>query len=366
MVNNDVSALRPFRRNNFNIIRLIAALFVMSGHMAYIAGVNAPSFAGIEIHHIGVIVLFLIGGYLVAKSWLSDPHPGRYALKRFVRLWPPFAVFVLLMVYIAGPMLSELGRTAYFQSDYKGYLYNLYLYIVYYLPGVFSRDMPIVNVMNGSLWTIPVEAALYVACPVVLLICGFRATPEKRGRRVAVIAAAALLAEWVHARYFPASRAIFYATDWLAAWNLITCYLIGMAVACLGIERLLNVQVAVVVMAVAAMTKFDRGLQEIVAMVSIAYFVFSFALMEKPLFAGFARKYELSYGIYLYGFFFQQLMAWELNVQLKLSLTCMQLFFASLLPTLAAAWLSCVLIEKPLIRLTNRICKRPQAACKIN
>lgn len=361
-MNNDVSTVHPSRRNNFNIIRLIAALCVMSGHMTYIADVDTPSFAKVEIHNVGVIVLFLIGGYLVAKSWLSDPHPVRYAVKRFVRIWPPFAVFVLLMVYVAGPLLSELGPEAYFQNDYKSFLYNLRLYIVYRLPGVFPRDLPMTGVINGSLWTIPVEAALYVACPVILLICGWRATPEKRGYRIAVIAGVVLLGELIRSECFPTSRAIFYATDWLAGLYLIASFLIGMAFACLKTERLLNTQIAAVLMAAVAATTFNRGTQGTIAIVAIAYFVFSFALMEKPLFAGFARKYDLSYGIYLYGFFFQQLAAWTFNIQMNLSLTCMELFLVSLVPTLAAAWLSCVLVEQPLIRLTRWAFRRLDAS----
>lgn len=351
------------RNNNFNVLRFIAALCVMSGHMAKIANVDTVSFGGVEIHNIGVIVLFLIGGYLIAKSWLSDPHPARYAAKRFIRLWPPLAIFTLLMVYIAGPLISELGSEAYFQSEYRLYFKNLWLYITYYLPGVFTQGLPICNVINGSLWTIPVEAMLYAVCPMILCACGKNATRSVFARRVSCVAGVALLLEFMRSAIIPDAKLILYATDWLAAWYLITSFLIGMAYACLDIERQLNLQVSLLLMMLFGLANFQPALQGLFVLIVLPYFVFSFSLTQEPFFAAFFKEYEISYGIYLYGFFFQQLTAWMFNVELGFSLSCMELFFLSLVPTLAAAWLSCALIERPLIRLTNwliakRICFR--------
>lgn len=348
-----VPQARPSRQNNFNMLRMIAALCVMSGHMSKIADVETVSFGGVEVHNVGVIVLFLIGGYLIAKSWLSDPHPAHYAAKRFVRLWPPLAVFTLSMTFIAGPLISQLGPKAYFQSEYWVFLRNLRLYITFYLPGVFSEELEITNVVNGSLWTIPVEAVLYIVCPLLLYVCGRQATKTVFARRVTIIAGVALLLELLRKAIIPDARLVLYATEWLSAWYLIASFLIGMAYACLDIERLLNLQVAILVMMLFGLVSFGPALQGVIAIFAIAYFVFSFSLTEKPLFSGFFQKYELSYGIYLYSFFFQQLAAWIFNIELALSLSCMQLFFISLIPTLGASWLSCVLVEKPLIRLTN-------------
>ena len=42
------------RENNFNIIRMVAALMVMAGHMAYICGTTVPSLFGEGVHALGV------------------------------------------------------------------------------------------------------------------------------------------------------------------------------------------------------------------------------------------------------------------------------------------------------------------------
>ena len=65
----------------------------------------------------GMFCYALAGGYLITKSWLSDPHPARYAVRRFFRLWPPLAVFVFLMVFVTGPILSSRGVWNYFHRS---------------------------------------------------------------------------------------------------------------------------------------------------------------------------------------------------------------------------------------------------------
>ena len=63
------------RDNNFTMIRFIATIFVFAGHMGFIRGGEPPFLAGFFLHEIGVGILFLIGGYLITQSWLSDPDP---------------------------------------------------------------------------------------------------------------------------------------------------------------------------------------------------------------------------------------------------------------------------------------------------
>ena len=108
------------RENNFPLIRLTAAVFVFAGHMGLILGGQPPLLGGLPLHELGVGMLFLISGYLITKSWLSDPHPLRFAVRRFLRLWPPFAMLVLLLALAAGPLLSSLGPEGYFRSGWAG------------------------------------------------------------------------------------------------------------------------------------------------------------------------------------------------------------------------------------------------------
>ena len=354
----------PTRNNNFNILRFGAAICVMAGHMGYIANSGVPKFLDIPINSIGVSVLFLLSGYLISQSWRSDPHPLRYLLKRFVRLWPAFAVCVLLMVYVAGPLLSTLGREGYFQSWYTAYLSNLRFQIVFALPGVFAEELPYLNTVNGSFWTLPVEALTYILCPLLIVVCNLPKNPKaKKGCMLGITAAAFLFEAWLYittpTMVAPSPGWIIYSTDWAAAWYLIVYFLMGMLYAAIPeIKRYLNIQWAIVLMIFMSCTHFDTPMQTLAVTLTLPYFIFSFALIDKPLFPRFGAKYDITYGIYLYGFFFQQLAAWIINVRMHQYFTYMMLFAVSLVPTLIAAWLSHMLIERPLSRLLQWLFKR--------
>ena len=102
------------RRNNFNLIRLLAALCVLSGYMSPIIGHPGIMLGSQNLQNIGIQILFLVGGFLAGESWRRDPHAARFLLRRFVRIWPSCALMVLLMCFVAGPVLSNLGTRGYF------------------------------------------------------------------------------------------------------------------------------------------------------------------------------------------------------------------------------------------------------------
>lgn len=334
------------KENNFNIIRLIATIFVFAGHMGVLLGGTAPLFGGCTLHELGVKILFLISGYLITMSWFSDPNPLRYGIRRFFRLWPPFAVMILSMVYIAGPVLSDLGVQGYFESGYKNYLWNLRFFIVYAQPGVF-QSVPLSNVTNGSLWTMPVEASLYILTPIILILFRVKYRSRKSFYFISVLTVAAILAD-LYLRFWGAGlQAVFYGVDLIAAYHLIVFYLIGMLYTYDEAKKHLNLQIGCAGLCLFLLFQHSAAiLQHVLLYIVLPYFVFSFVFVKEPVFGGFGRKMELSYGIYLYGFFFQQLVVY-LSQRYAISLGYLQAFVLSMLPAVAAALISYYLVERP-------------------
>ena len=341
--------MKPDRENNFNILRLAAALMVMLGHMGAVLGIGVPTLGAHGLHVVGVKFLFLIGGYLVTQSWERDPHPGRYALRRFFRFYPPFAVMVLLMALAAGPLLSNLGPVAYYQGDWYAYLWNLRFFIVYTLPGVFADH--VTPAVNGSIWTMPVEALAYVLLALI--------RSRKKGRISFGLACgtAGLLAALDVGIFLTreTEQLVFYGTDWFQGLHLLAFFAVGSLFTWPQMRRLLNLQTGCLALgAMICAQCFSGAWNEAVALIAMPLFVFSFALTEKPRFAKVGRKYELSYGIYLYGFFFQQLVvSWRQASGASWGFyTC---FLISLALTLAAAFLSSALVERPCQALCRRL-----------
>jgi len=378
------------RDNNFNIIRLIASIFVFAGHMEMIRS-GSPLLFGIHsVHEMGVWILFLVSGYLITKSWLSDPHPLHYAIRRFFRLCPPFAVMVLIMVFIAGPLVSELGVKGYFQSWFHLYLMNLWFYIVYAQPGVFT-NMIQAYVTNGSLWTMPVEAFAYIITPLLACLYGLRkkksfsvltvastssdsassedhstslssytgSKSKDRSFHIAAAVTIAAVAFDLYLRVFQADLVIvFFGTKLIPAYHLITMYIIGMFFTFEQTRKYLNLQVACIGMCI--LIVFESSgvfLQYLLLLIILPYFVFSLAFAPNAIFRNYGKRFEPSYGIFLYGYFFQQLVVSFQN-KCGVTLSYTVTLILSAIPTLIAAALSYYLIEKPTQRLSKRLLKR--------
>lgn len=153
-------------RNNFNLIRLVAAWLVIHGHAWAITGsaggdlvatLTGIKFAGA----LAVDMFFVISGFLIAAS-LERNSAGGYLLARALRILPALVACVGLSVLVLGPLLTT--DTGYWRSPLTwDYLWvNASLWSSrYFLPGVFE-GLPNAAI-NGSLWTLPVEARLYLA-----------------------------------------------------------------------------------------------------------------------------------------------------------------------------------------------------------
>lgn len=354
------SRLISSRDNNFTIMRLIAASFVFAGHMGEILLIQAPLFGGIALHELGVRLLFMIGGYLITVSWLSDPHPLRYAIRRFFRLWPPFAVFILLMVFVAGPLLSDLGIQGYFQSDYKIYLRNLRFFIVYAQPGVFTGT-PIPYTTNGSLWTMPVEAALYVLTPLLLTALRVKKNPRSSFIPMAVLTGAAVVFDIFLRVFFHDSRVVFYGTELISAYHLVVFYIIGIFFTYDEVKKYLNMQIGCVAASLLFLFQLAApAFQYLLLYLIFPYLIFSIALAPNPSFCKFGKRMEISYGIYLYGFFFQQLTVSFLQM-LEWDVSYTGVLLLSAVPTVLSAILSYFLVEKPMLCVSRFLIKKQRS-----
>lgn len=289
------------RNNNLDLMRFIAAIGVLishafplclgENHMDYIY-----DFSGGQIHlgGIAVGVFFVFGGYLIAKSMdrLHDSIPFWKA--RVIRIFPPLIFLVLLTTFIIGPILTEYSLKDYFGSTGTyGYLLNGILIPKYSLPGVFTNNV-YPSVINGSLWTLPVEFGCYIMCFVVYKL-GF--LNPKRCKYTLPLFVVAVIAFYV----------LFRDNLFLQeVMRPVFLFYIGMVYYVykdhIYLNKWLALACAVVMVPLSYFHVTDIGM---ICLFPYIMFTIGYGTVHK--FSNFTKYGEFSYGIYLWAFFIQQI-----------------------------------------------------------
>ncbi len=340
------------RANNFNIIRIIASIMVIYGHMSAIMGLPVHAVYGQAVSTIAVKIFFIISGYLITKSFMSDSNFGSYMVKRIFRIFPGLIAVVLFAVAIVGPIFTSLSLKEYIVNPVtRLYLRNIILYPIYSLPGVFE-NYTYPNAINGSLWSLPVEFAMYLLLPLLIVIY-----KKLKILKPGILATALifLAVDVIKTANYPGLRYVVWGNnlpDWL---SLIPFFFIGSFLSFKEFKKYFNLQLATALLVAGSLISVDYAKSEILLFITLPYFILSFALCEKPIFCGWFKKCDFSYGLYLYGFIIQQIMFNALK-HYNLSLNVMTII--SVAVTFVFAVLSWYIVEKPMQKLGGKVVKK--------
>lgn len=318
--------------NNFDAVRLIAALLVLCSHQFYLLGRAQPTLAGHTLGETAVMVFFILSGYLVAQSWYRDPHLMRFLLRRLLRLWPALAVGTLAIA-AAGTLLITLPLRGYLgHATWQFVARNLQFRTVYQLPGVFPKvpHVPGISAVNGSWWSIPLEFRCYLYLAVLGLV-------GLRRRWVSLAALAAVLVQLRHHGGIKPLYTAFFLSG-VCAWQFR--------------DECLRFRVWLMTAGALLMA---------VALASGAFWAAEWlVLVPATLVAGSADTPgmraagaigDLSYGIYLYAYFVQQCVVryWPGTPSLTGSLS------AAVVLTGVVAWCSWHAVEAPALKLKRHL-----------
>ena len=174
--------LRIDRSNLFDFVRLYAALQVMLQHGSSHLGFELPRWLEAIFRFQGVPIFFALSGFLVSISWLNRSSVAgwrSYAVSRSLRIFPALWAAALL-----GWLIALFGGKASFVLSPLGigWLVGQGSFFTFFNPDQL-RDLG-VGVMNGSLWTIPVELEFYLLIPIALSLVLWL---YKRSRSLGVI-----------------------------------------------------------------------------------------------------------------------------------------------------------------------------------
>lgn len=292
-----------FNVNNFDLIRLLAAVQVAFIHGNRHLGVDLPLWlVKIIAMFPGVPIFFVTSGFLISASLERNKNLRSYFLNRFLRifpaLWVCFAVslvFVSLIYSINVPLkefflwvLAQLTFVQFFNPD-------------------FMRGFG-VGVLNGALWTITVELQFYIVLPFVYYIF-----EKLKWHRLAIYAMfIVFLAINVFYKYLLGPEEVSNAVKLLGVTVFPYLYMFMLGVFLqrniLYVKRLLKNHVLVIFLLyiVSIIISWALGLQytgtNINAMSAffLGLLTLSVAYTNTNYFSKILRGFDISYGFYIY------------------------------------------------------------------
>jgi len=339
-------ALHAHPANNFDSLRLLAAGMVLCSHQFALTGRPEPRVLGLmKLGTFGVLVFFVISGYLVAQSWDRDPHPLRFAAKRLLRIWPGLAVVTCVAAWLLGPLVTDASLRDYFHSPVTwDYFAQLVFAVRLHLPGVFEHSP--YPAVNGSLWTIPIEVQWYGAL-LLAGVCGWL----RPHMRFFLLALVLLYASYLYLIYDvqhnPNAR--FLAPDFGIEYGSFFCY--GALLYLFQgtwFRHPLRLFLGLIMLAgvLLACHQGYAGLYMVLPFVVIRVGTWSTPVLRR-----FGRYGDFSYGMYIYAFMIQQWLTWLMGPGHPYWLGLL----ASMLCTLVCAVLSWHLVERPALNLKRRL-----------
>jgi len=348
------------RRNNFDALRLVAAASVMFSHSFLIAEgtqnrewliwlTGNQSILGL----VGVFVFFAISGFLVTQSFEQTGDPWRFLAKRALRIFPGIFVATLLSAFVLAPFVTTLWPSVFFlrPEPYEYVVGNTLLdQTVHELPGVMFVNNPVGLEVNGSLWTLRLEFAMYL----MVLVLGVL-------RLLTVRAALLLVAFGMACLHFNMLDDLekwgwFFAL--LSGWGwLVGFFAAGIALYKLRHTRIFDGRIALLAL---AGLLISVPLRQFILLFPVfgCYLALWLALTPRLPVIPAARFGDLSYGIYIYGWPVEQGVVWLLGGRAA----WWQVFLLALPAAAALAFLSWHLVERPALRLKPGTSRSPAPA----
>lgn len=318
------------KSNSLNLLRVVLAASVIVSHSWPLGGFGPdPTIGGHALGEWAVAGFFAISGYLITSSRLRMPM-APFLLRRAARIMPGFWACLVVTAFIAAPLTALATGESY--RPLSGFTYlvtNATLRMKQYGIADTLQTVPFRGAWNGSLWTLFWEFACYIGIGTLFLLARARRDPRFTGALWIALAALTM-----------ASTRIDLPSDLPAGLFLTTCFTAG------AVLRMYDAHVpmgdayaAVAVLVLVAVTMLGqfRGLGAL----PLGYLLMWLAI-RLP-FDRFGSRDDISYGLYIYAFVVQQMLA-EAGVQ---RLGVAVFIYTSAALSVIPAWLSWRYVEKP-------------------
>lgn len=290
------------RRDNFLLLRIIAASLVIYGHAPAVSSwVTRPDIFlqlgfGVYSGAIAVNIFFLISGFLVAGSYARHDSFIRFLILRILRIVPGYFVNLVILAFVFGLVFTRLAPGEYLAHPQTWtYVWKNLLFssdMAWQLPGVLEGSKT--STINGSQWTLPAEMRMYVLLGTACAL-GLLAYRNIGGLLLAIVLLVGIFSPYLLPLH----------SDW---FRLGGYFILGTLIYIYKNEIRLRFEVVLALIVLAALTRHLPVYPYVFAL-ALAALVFFLAYKTRPL--HWLEKYgDPSYGIYLYGWPSQQVIVY--------------------------------------------------------
>lgn len=293
--------------NNFDLIRLMAALTVMLGHSYGIQGARIEPMLWLShlesFGSLAVYAFFMISGMLVSASFANQSSTLRFIGLRVLRIWPGAMVCAAFIALVVGPIFSDLPVLVYLSDSriLPWLLHNAFLIdpVGGPLPQLFAGNH-LRSLVNATVWTLPVE----LKCYVIVLVAGLFGCIGSRRRTLAVVVLMGVVFA-IFANHPPrfASLRDFFILPIAYSFYPVPFFLLGMLLYAFRDRVVIHWMPALVLLVAYPVLRHSR-LGTVLLYPAFAYGVLW--LGSTSALRRIVPKHDYSYGIYLYGFVVQQ------------------------------------------------------------
>lgn len=345
------------RENNLNLLRLIAASAVLFSHAFDFHGEHDwfKGYFGYSGGWLAVSLFFSMSGYLIYKSIMNSRDVRSFTVARCLRIFPGLIVMLLVTTVLLGLFASTVSWAEFFSTPqtlkYVGG--NSILYVPqYFLPGVFEENI-YKGVVNGSLWTLRFEFTCYILT-LLFFVFGIYETDKRF-----VIAAVAIIfayVAYIAYGFMSENQAVvlFDGNSLSKLHRLYFAFFLGVVYA--KWEQSISIKLVAVVTAwIACLALHNTVLISTLLILATFLSAFWIAGLGGQLFTEARKIPDVSYGIYIYAFPIQQVLAqifpqWGPPTNASVGLIL----------TIIPATLSWYLVEKPALKLKVVFARRPK------
>lgn len=350
------------RHNNMDFIRFTAASAVIYGHAFYLQNLHDPmvEVTGQPTGFLAIGVFFGLSGFLIAKSLCNRPSLLEFLIARGLRILPALIVMNVVVVVVAGMFWTDLSPAEFFM-DGRAWSYvvvnSSLLKCQYHLPGVFSEN-PGDTAVNGSLWTLPIEARMYG----IVFLAGLASLILQRSPRfrsfdrLRIVGLVGILAFLVAVVAWPL-LGIPSVPGVLSAAGARLMGFFGIGMAAYGMRRHLPLSGWVVLGGAFLLPlASSQILYEAILTVWLTYACLWFSYTPRINARRFGVHGDMSYGIYIFAFPIQQCL-YAFDPQMR-PLSNAMITFVTVLPIAAASFR---FIEKPALGLKHPLALKLQS-----